>query len=62
MRFPEAVDLRSGEKLSLPVKLTFGLMGDIVMNEPGSKPSRDSVPAGAAPSPATGAGTRLMQR
>jgi hypothetical protein len=61
LSFPKTVDLRSGEKLSLPVKLTFGLMGDIAMVEPGSKPSRGSVPAGAAPSPATG-GPRPMQR
>lgn len=59
--FPETVDLRSGEKLSLPVKLNFGLMGDIVMIEPGSKPSRNSVSAGGAP-PVTGAGPRPMQR
>jgi len=62
LSFPETVDLRPGEKLSLPVKLTVGLMGDIVMTEPGSKPSRDSVPAGVAPSPATGAGPRPMQQ
>lgn len=62
LSFPETVELRSGEKLSLPVKLNFGLMGDIVMIEPGSKPSRDSVPINVAPSPATGAGPRPMQR
>ncbi|HEY2914211.1 MAG TPA: carboxypeptidase-like regulatory domain-containing protein [Candidatus Angelobacter sp.] len=59
--FPETVDLRSGEKLSLPVKLNFGLMGDIVMIEPGSKPSRDSVPISVAPLPSSGAGPRPMQ-
>jgi len=62
LNLPETVDLRSGEKLSLSVKLTFGLMGDIVMIEPGSSPSRDSVPINIAPSPLTGAGPRPMQR
>jgi len=58
--FPERVDLRSGEKLSLSVKLTVGLMGDIVMTEPGSRPSRDSVPAAVAP-PSVSAGPRPLQ-
>jgi len=61
--FPQTADLRSGEKLSLPVKLNFEAMtGDLVFVEPGTKPSRDSVPAGIAPAPATGAGPRPMQR
>jgi len=60
--FPQPLELRSGEKLSLPVKLNFAaMMGDMVIIEPGSQPSRDSVPAGVAPSPATGAGPRPMQ-
>jgi len=58
--FPQTLELRSGEKLSLPVKLNFEAMtGDLVFIEPGTKPSRDSVPAGIAP--ATGAGPRPMQ-
>lgn len=60
---PQTLDLRSGEKLSLPVKLNFeAMMGDVVIIEPGSKPSRDSVPISVAPLPVTGAGPRPMQR
>lgn len=60
---PEQVDLRSGEKLSLPVKLNLeGIMGEIVSIDPGVQPSHDSVPISVAPSPSTGAGPRLMQR
>jgi len=60
--FQQTMELRSGEKLSLPVKLNFAaMMGDMVIIEPGSQPSRDSVPAGVAPSPATGAGPSPMQ-
>jgi hypothetical protein len=59
---PQTLDLRSGEKLSLPVKLNFqAITGDLVIIESGTKPSRDSVPPGIAPSPATSAGPRLMQ-
>jgi len=59
---PEQVDLRSGEKLSLPVKLNLeGLMGEIVSIDPGTKPSRDSLPP-TAPLPATAGGPRPMQR
>lgn len=58
---PEQVDLRSGEKLSLPVKLNVGvLMGDIEVIDPGAKPSRDSL-LPAAPLPAAGGGPRPMQ-
>jgi hypothetical protein len=60
--FPETVDLRSGEKLSLSVKLNFGLVGEIVVIESGSTPSRDTVPITTAPSPSTGVGPRPMQR
>jgi hypothetical protein len=61
--FPQTLELRSGEKLSLPVKLNFEAMtGDLVFIEPGTKPSRDSVPPGIAPSPATASGPRPMQR
>jgi hypothetical protein len=60
--FPEIVDLRSGEKLSLPVKLNFALMGEIVTIEPGPNISVDSVPIDFAPLPLTSAGPRPMQR
>jgi hypothetical protein len=60
--FPETVDLRGGEKLSLSMKLTMGLLGDIAVIEPGSKPSRDSVPINVAPLPLSGAVPRPMQR
>jgi hypothetical protein len=61
--FPQTLDLRSGEKLSLPVKLNFAAMtGDLVVIEPGTKPSRDSVPINIAPPPSTGTGPRPMQR
>ena len=60
LSFPETVDLRSGEKLSLPVKLAVGLMGDIVtIDGPGI--SVDSVPTNIAPLPLTDAGPRPMQ-
>jgi hypothetical protein len=59
--FPETVDLRSGEKLSLSVKLNIGLLGEIVeIDGPGI--SVDSVPTNIAPLPLTGAGPRPMQR
>ena len=60
--FPETVDLRSGEKLSLSVKLTVALLGEVITIEPGSKPDRDSVPISIAPPPSSGAGPRPMQR
>jgi hypothetical protein len=60
---PQTLELRSGEKLSLPVKLSFAaMMGDLVIIKPGTKPSRDSVPVNIAPPPSTGAGPRPMQR
>ena len=60
---PQQVDMRSGEKLSLPVKLNVeALMGDIVEIDPGSNRSRDGLPVGASPSPATGGRPRPMQR
>jgi hypothetical protein len=60
---PEQVDLRSGEKLSLPVKLNLeGLMGEIVSIEPASSISIDSVPINIASLPLSGAGPRPMQR
>lgn len=60
--FPETVDLRSGEKLSLPVKLNLTpSMGEIVtIDGPGI--SVDSVPINIAPFPFTGPGLRPMQR
>jgi len=59
--FPQPLELRSGEKLSLPVKLNLEVItGDLLIVEPGTKPSRDSVPPGIAP--ATSAGPRPMQR
>ena len=59
---PETLDLRSGEKLSLPVKLNLDdLMGEIVEIQ-GSGIDVDSVPINIAPLPATGAGPRPMQR
>jgi hypothetical protein len=59
---PQTLDLRSGEKLSLPVKLNFEAMtGDLVFIEPGTQPSRDSVPINVASPPSTGAGPRPMQ-
>lgn len=59
---PQQVDLRSGEKLSLSVILSLeGLMGEIVLIEPNSKPSRDTVPVNIAPL-STRAGPRPMQR
>ena len=60
--FPETVDLRSGEKLSLSVKLNFGFIGEIVMIESGSTPDRDNVPINIAPFPSTGPGLTPMQR
>lgn len=58
---PQTLDMRSGEKLSLPVKLNFeAMMGDVVIIEPEAKPSRDSL-LPAAPLPATGGGPRPMQ-
>jgi hypothetical protein len=59
--FPETVDLRAGEKLSLPVKLNFGLMGEIVTID-GPSISVDSVPTNIAPFPSVGTGPRPMQR
>jgi hypothetical protein len=60
---PQNVDLRQGEKLSLPVKLNLGaLMGEIVEIEQPAQPSRDALPPGIAPLPATGAGPRPIQR
>jgi hypothetical protein len=57
------MELRSGEKLSLPVRLNFqAMMGDLVMIEPGTTPSRDNVPMNAAPPASTGAGPKPMQR
>jgi Carboxypeptidase regulatory-like domain len=62
LSFPETIDLRSGEKLSLPVKLNLdALMGEIVEIQ-GSGIDVDSVPINIAPLPATGAGPRPMQR
>lgn len=59
---PETIDLRSGEKLSLPVKLNLdALMGEIVEIQ-GSGIDVDSVPINIAPLPATDAGPRPMQR
>ncbi|MGB9122995.1 MAG: hypothetical protein WCE73_20440 [Candidatus Angelobacter sp.] len=47
----------------MSVKLSFAaMMGDVVITEPGTKPSRDSVPVNIAPSPPTGAGPRPGQR
>jgi len=61
--FPQTLELRGGEKLTLPVKLSFAaMMGDVVIIEPGTKPGRDSAPINIAPSPSTGAGPRPMQR
>ena len=61
--YPETVALRSGEKLSLPVKLNFAaMMGDVVIIEPGTQPSRDNMPVNVSHSPSTGAGPRPMQR
>jgi hypothetical protein len=60
---PQTVALRSGEKLSLPVKLNLqALTGEIVTIEPGSTPDRDSVPLNIAPSLLTGGRPRPMQR
>jgi hypothetical protein len=63
LSFPETIDLRSGEKLSLPVKLNLEvLMGEIVEIEPDSRLSPDSVPINIPPLPSSGAGPRPMQR
>lgn len=60
LSFPETVDLRSGEKLSLSMKLNFGLVGEIVtIDGPGI--GVDSVPVNIAPLPLTGAGPKPMQ-
>ena len=58
---PQTVDLRPGEKLSLPVTLNVGaFMGEIVTIE-GPIISVDSVPTNT-PLPLTGAGPKPMQR
>jgi len=60
--FPQTLELRSGEKFSMPVKLNFAaITGDLVIIGPGNKPSRDSVPAGFAPPPEVSTGPRPMQ-
>jgi hypothetical protein len=60
--FPETVNLRSGEKLSLPVKLNLeALTGEIVTIE-GPSISIESVPINVAPLPSFGARPRPMQR
>jgi hypothetical protein len=61
LSFPETVDLRSGEKLSLSVKLNIGLLGEIVEID-GPRISVDNAPINTAPFPLTGAGPRPMQR
>jgi hypothetical protein len=61
LSFPETVDLRSGEKLSLSMKLNFGLVGEIVTID-GLGISVDSVPVNIAPLPLTSAGPKPMQR
>jgi len=60
--FPQTLELRSGEKLSLPVTLNVeASMGEIVEIQ-GSGIDVDSVPINIAPFPLTGAGPRPMQR
>jgi hypothetical protein len=56
----DTIELRPGEILSLRVPLRVGaLMGEVVMVDPGSKPSRNSVPL--PPSMSPGAAPKPMQ-
>jgi carboxypeptidase family protein len=59
--FPQTLELRSGEKLSLPVKLNIGLLGEIVEID-GPRISVDNPPINIAAFPLTGAGPRPVQR
>ncbi len=60
---PQPVKLRAGEVLSMPIRLELeGIMGDIVMIEPGSKPGRDSVAPSQSAIPIRSSGPGLLQR
>src|SRR5262249_29205744 len=60
--FTEEVELRSGQVLSLPVRLSVaGLMGEVTFIDPSSIPARESVPPSAAPAPVIRSGPSAMQ-
>jgi hypothetical protein len=57
--FPQTLELRSGEKLSLAVQLNFaGITGDSGNRQPAAKPSSDNVPMNITPAPLSGGRTK----
>ena len=54
--FPQTVELRAGEILSLPLQMHVGgLMGEVVMVDPSRQPDKNVVPVGPATTPSRSA-------